>query len=86
VVLSGSVARGEADRASDIDVEVIVENDLLEARRDLQEVRKEIENRRFDGDRYNIQLLVESVESAGNYGGTHGDFLGRNYTALDGTF
>lgn len=68
VVLFGSVARGEADRASDIDLQVIVEGDLVAARRDLQEVRQEIENRRFDGERYNIQLLVESVESAENYG------------------
>lgn len=68
VVLFGSVARGEADRASDIDLQVIVENNLLEARRTLQEVRQEVENQRFDGERYNIQLLVESVESAENYG------------------
>jgi len=68
VILFGSVARGEADRASDIDIQVIVNEDLLEARRDLQDVRQEIEKKKFDGNRYEIQLLVESVESAESYG------------------
>lgn len=68
VVVFGSVARGDADRASDIDIECIVADDLVEARRELQEVRQDIENRAFDGNRYEIQLLVESVESARNYG------------------
>jgi predicted nucleotidyltransferase len=68
VVLFGSVARGEADRTSDIDLQVIVDGDLLVARRELHDVRQDIENQRFDGDRYEFQLLVESVESAENYG------------------
>lgn len=68
VILFGSVARGEADRASDLDIQAIVEDDLLEARRDLQEVRQDIENRKFNDERYEIQLLVESVESTENYG------------------
>jgi len=68
VILFGSVARGEADRASDIDIQVIVKEDLLEARRDLQDVRQEIDETKFDGNRYEIQLLVESVETAESYG------------------
>ncbi|MXR40063.1 hypothetical protein GRX01_01640 [Halobaculum sp. WSA2] len=68
IILFGSVARGEADRASDIDIQVIVEDDLLESRRTLQDLRQEVENKKFDGQRYEIQLLVESVESAENYG------------------
>lgn len=68
VILFGSVARGEADRASDIDIQVIVENNLLESRRTLQDLRQEVEDRKFDGNRYDIQLLVESVETAENYG------------------
>lgn len=67
-ILFGSVARGEADRASDIDIQVIVENDLTKARRQLQDVRQEIEKRKFDGNRYEIQLVVESVETAEGYG------------------
>lgn len=68
IVLFGSVARGEADRTSDIDVQVIVEADPVESRRTLHEVRQTVEGRRFDGERYEIQLLVESVDSAENYG------------------
>jgi len=68
VILFGSVARGEADRASDIDLQVIVSGELLEARRELHEIRQEIENQKFDGERYELQLLVESVESAESYG------------------
>lgn len=68
VILFGSVARGEADRASDIDIQIIVENDLLESRRSVQDIRQNIENRRFDGSRYEFQVLVESVESAESYG------------------
>lgn len=68
ILLFGSVARGEADRASDIDIQIIVADDLTKARRELQNVRQEIESQKFDGNRYEIQLLVESVESAKNYG------------------
>lgn len=68
VIVFGSVARGEADRASDIDIQTIVESDLMNARRELHEIRKDIENRKFDGNRYELQLLVESVESSRNYG------------------
>jgi len=68
IVLFGSVARGNADRTSDIDVQVILDDDLPKARRALHSIRQEIENERFDGNRYEIQLLVESVESASNYG------------------
>jgi predicted nucleotidyltransferase len=68
VILFGSVARGEADRASDIDIQVIVDNDLLESRRHIQDIRQEIEETRFDGNRYEFQVLVESTETAENYG------------------
>ena len=68
VILFGSVARGEADRASDIDIQVIVEDEPVAARRELQNVRKRVEAQKFDGNRYEIQLLVESVDSAENYG------------------
>jgi len=68
IILFGSVARGEADRASDIDIQAIVKDDPLEARRDLQDLRQGIENQKFDGNRYELQLLVESADSARNYG------------------
>lgn len=68
VILFGSVARGEADRASDIDLQVIISGDLSKSRRELHEVRQEIEEQEFKGERYELQLLVESVESAESYG------------------
>jgi hypothetical protein len=49
-------------------LQVIVEDDLVKSRRVVQEVRQEIENRRSDGERYELQVMVESVESAENYG------------------
>jgi predicted nucleotidyltransferase len=68
ILLFGSVARGEGDRASDIDIQVIVEEDLLESRRRVQDIRQEIEEQKFDGQRYELQVLVESVETAEDYG------------------
>lgn len=68
VILFGSVARGEADRTSDIDLQVIVQNDLPKSRRELHDVRQAIEGQTFDGERYELQLLVESVETAESYG------------------
>lgn len=68
ILLFGSVARGEADRASDIDIQVIVEDDLLQSRRDIQEIRQELEKIRFGSERYEFQVLVESIETAGRYG------------------
>jgi len=68
ILLFGSVARGEGDRASDIDIQVIVEEDLLESRRSIQDIRQDIEEQKFNGQRYELQVLVESVETAEDYG------------------
>jgi len=68
ILLFGSVARGEADRASDIDIQVIVEDDLLQSRRDMQDIRQEVEESTFSGERYEFQVLVESIETAEQYG------------------
>ncbi|MCL7416885.1 MAG: nucleotidyltransferase domain-containing protein, partial [Halalkalicoccus sp.] len=68
IVLFGSVARGDADRASDIDLLVIVETDVMTARRELTEIRRTVEQQRFDGDRYAFQLMVEAADSVENYG------------------
>ena len=68
VVLFGSVARGEADRASDIDLFVVVEEDRTVARRTVQSIVRDLEETKFDGDRYTFQVLVESVESAQRVG------------------
>ena len=64
VVLFGSVARGTADRASDIDLLVIVTGSKTHARRVGNAVATELAEQRFDGDRYEFEVLVESVDSA----------------------
>lgn len=63
VVLFGSVARGEADRQSDIDVFVVVDGDRTAARRCVGDVVSDLEERRFDGHRYEFEQYVESVQS-----------------------
>lgn len=63
-VVFGSVARGEADRRSDVDVFVVVEGDRTSARRLVAGVAEEIGQRRFDGDRFAFDPSVETDESA----------------------
>lgn len=61
----GSVARGEADRASDVDVFVLVGEgeDPVSARRTVSEVARDLEDEPIDGDRYEFEVFVESPES-----------------------
>lgn len=70
ILCFGSVARGEADRASDIDVFVLVnsEDELLEARRKITEIKKTLQNESFNGDRYEFEIFVESPSSTRNRG------------------
>jgi len=64
VVLFGSVARGNADRTSDIDLLVIVEDDRMAAQREAHGIEDEVASRRFDGDRYECHIVVETRDSA----------------------
>ena len=64
VVVFGSVARGEADRRSDIDLFVVVDGDRTGARRLVTDIVGALSNQRFDGDRFDFEPYVESVESA----------------------
>lgn len=66
IVCFGSVARGEADRMSDLDVFVLVDDDdeLVSARRTATSVKSDLESRTFDGQRYEFEVFVESDESA----------------------
>jgi len=68
IVVFGSVARGEADRASDIDLLVIVGEDKTAARRSVQSIVSDLEDRRFEGNRYTFQPLVESTDSVRRIG------------------
>jgi predicted nucleotidyltransferase len=67
VVLFGSVARGSADRTSDIDLFVVVEGDRMQAQREAHTIEQEIADEEFDGDRYEAHIVVEPSESAANH-------------------
>ena len=64
IVVFGSVARGEADRQSDIDLFVVVDGDRTTARRTVADVVAELQDRRFNGDRFVFEPYVESIHSA----------------------
>jgi len=64
VVLFGSVARGTADRTSDIDLFVVVEGDRLQAQREAHAIEQAIADERFDGERYEAHIVVETDDSA----------------------
>lgn len=68
VVLFGSVARGTADRGSDIDFLIIVDGTLTYGRRIANRAARNVEEQTFDGDRYEFEVLVETPESASDYG------------------
>lgn len=68
ILLFGSVARGDADRASDVDLLVFVDDDRTQARRTVQSIVSDLEGTKFDGDRYAFEALVESPDSAGRIG------------------
>ncbi len=64
IIVFGSVARGEADRQSDIDLFVVVDGNRTSARRVVTDVVAELREQRFNGDRFDFEPYVESVESA----------------------
>lgn len=66
VVCFGSVARGEADRVSDIDLFVLVDDDdeLVAARRTISSIKSDLEAASIDGQRYEFEVFVESADSA----------------------
>ena len=64
VVLFGSVARGTADRRSDIDLLIIVDGDLTHGRRVCTAVARDLEAESFDDNRYEFEVLVETSDTA----------------------
>ena len=62
VLLFGSVARGDADRQSDIDLWVLATERGVQ--HTANEIAKELGQQQFDGDRYEFQILVETPDSA----------------------
>jgi len=67
-ILFGSVARGTADRRSDIDLVVIVDGDLTYGRRISTSLARELEDTSFDGHRYEFEVLVETPATAVSHG------------------
>lgn len=67
VVLYGSVARGEADRRSDIDLWVLVREDRMDNQRAANRVRQSLEEDTFDGNRYAFEIDVENLQAVPNY-------------------
>ncbi|WP_224214682.1 nucleotidyltransferase domain-containing protein [Natrinema longum] len=67
IVLYGSVARGEADRRSDIDLWVLVEDDRMENQREANRVRRHLEDESFDTGRYAYEIDVEALPAVPNY-------------------
>jgi len=64
VLLFGSVARGTADRRSDIDLIIIVDGDLTHGRRVCTAVARELEDKSFADNRYEFEVLVETPATA----------------------
>lgn len=67
IVCFGSVARGEADRRSDIDLWVLVRGDRAANQRAANTVKGNLEDQSFDGDRYCYDIDVEAVGSIPTY-------------------
>ena len=67
IVLYGSVARGEADRRSDIDLWVLVEEDRMKSQRAANRVRQDLEDEEFDTGRYAYEIDIETLPAVPNY-------------------
>lgn len=67
IVLYGSVARGEADRRSDIDLWILTTGDRGPAQRKANPIARELEETKFNGNRYDFHVDVESVQGIPRY-------------------
>lgn len=67
VVLYGSVSRGDADRRSDIDLWVLVDDDRPANQRRANRVKNDLEEQTFDGNRYGYDVDVEVLSSVPRY-------------------
>lgn len=83
IVVFGSVARGDADRKSDIDCFVLVEGTQATAQKTAHGIVDDLHERKYDGDRYSFHVLVESVETAGQYGDRLHEILAEGITLRD---
>ncbi|TKR25525.1 nucleotidyltransferase domain-containing protein [Natronomonas salsuginis] len=67
IILFGSVARGTADRTSDIDLFVVIDGERMKAQREAHTIEQDIADMQFDGDRYEAHIVVEPEETAANH-------------------
>jgi len=67
IILYGSVARGDADRRSDIDLWVLTRSGRAESQREANAIARELEETEFDGDRYAYDIDVEAVQAIPSY-------------------
>lgn len=63
----GSVARGEADRQSDIDLWVLIREGRARAQTRVQDIARELANKPINGNRYDFHIVVESPDSVPTY-------------------
>jgi hypothetical protein len=63
ILVYGSVARGEADRQSDIDLWVLVREHRGRNQRRAAQIGKELASQQFNGERYDFHIVVESPAS-----------------------
>jgi len=67
IILYGSVARGEADRRSDIDLWVLTRSGRAESQREANAIARELETTEFEGGRYAYDIDVEAVQAIPSY-------------------
>ena len=67
IILYGSVARGDADRRSDIDLWVLTRSGRAESQREANAIARDLEELEFDGDRYAYDIDVEAVQAIPAY-------------------
>jgi len=67
IILYGSVARGEADRRSDIDLWVLTRSGRTASQREANAIARDLEDTAFDGDRYAYDIDVEAVQAIPAY-------------------
>jgi len=67
ILLYGSVARGDADRRSDIDLWVLTRSGRAESQREANTIARNLEDTEFGGNRYAYDIDVEAVQAIPTY-------------------
>lgn len=83
IILYGSVARGDADRRSDVDLWVLVEDDRMTNQRTANRVRQDLEDQEFETGRYAYEIDIESLPAVPNYTDELHDVLGDGLVVYD---